>query len=153
MLRMTRKKLSKILDVERVRGAIRDAERQTSGEIRVSVAPLFWGSVRRAAERAFVRMGMTATRERNGILFFIVPSRRAFAVLGDEGIHAAVGQEFWDAMAGLLSEHFRKGAFTEGLVAAIAAAGDKLKAHFPYDPATDRNELPDEVDLGRPRRS
>ena len=151
MLRMSRRKLAKLIDVERVRAAIAAAERETSGEIRVSAAPFFWGTVRRVAERAFARMGMTATRERNGILFFIVPSRRAFAVIGDEGIHAKVGQEFWDALAGVLSAHFRKGAFTEGLVAAVAAAGDKLKAHFPYDPATDRNELPDDVDFGRLR--
>jgi uncharacterized membrane protein len=144
----SRRKLAKLIDVGRVRAAIEAAERETSGEIRVSAAPYFWGSVRRTAERAFVRMGMTATRQRNGILIFIVPSRRAFAVLGDEGIHAAVGQEFWDALAGLLSGHFRKGAFTEGLVAAVAAAGAKLNDHFPYDAATDRNELPDDVDFG-----
>jgi uncharacterized membrane protein len=144
----SRRKLLKAIDVERVKAAIAVAERSASGEVRVSVAPFFWGSVRRVAEKAFVRLGMTATKDRNGILFFIVPARKKFAVLGDEGVHARVGQEFWDSLAGLMSGHFRKGEFTEGLAAAIEEAGRQLAAHFPCDPAIDVNELPDDIDFG-----
>lgn len=144
----SRRKLLKAIDVERVKAAIAAAERSASGEIRVSVAPFFWGSVRRVAERAFVRLGMTATKDRNGILFFIVPARKKFAVLGDEGIHAKVSQDFWEFLASLMSGHFRKGEFTEGLVAAIEEAGRQLAAYFPCDPSTDVNELPDDVDFG-----
>ena len=144
----SRRKLLKAIDVERVKAAIAVAERSASGEIRVSVAPFFWGSVRRVAERAFVRLGMTATKDRNGILFFIVPARKKFAVLGDEGIHAKVSQDFWESLASLMSGHFRKGEFTEGLVAAIEEAGRQLAAYFPCDPSTDVNELPDDVDFG-----
>ncbi len=150
MLRRGRRHLLRTIDRERVLEAIRAAERRTSGEIRVSVAPFFWGSVRKVAEKAFSRLKMTETRDRNGILFFIVPARRRFAVLGDAGIHDKVGQEFWDLVAGLLSESFRKGEYTEGLVRAIGAAGEKLAAHFPYAGAADINELPDDIDFGRP---
>jgi uncharacterized membrane protein len=153
MIGMTRRRLRSLIDAERVRRAIEEAERETSGEIRVSVAPFFWGSVKRTARRAFVRMGMTKTRARNGVLFFIVPARRAFAVIGDEGIHAQVGQEFWDGVAAALSTHFRKGEFTDGLVAGITAAGEKLKAYFPYDATTDVNELPDDIDFGGASRT
>ena len=142
-----RRKLLKKVDQERVLRAIKEAERLTSGEIRVSVSPFFWGSVRKVGEKAFTRLGMVRTCQRNGILFFIVPGRRAFVVLGDEGIHARVGQDFWESLAAVLSEHFRKGDFTGGLVKAIEAAGEKLAAHFPYDPETDKNELPDDIDL------
>jgi uncharacterized membrane protein len=145
----SRRKLMRLIDVERVKKAIQDAEHKTSGEIRVSVAPYFWGPVHHVAERAFERLNMHRTKARNGILFFIVPSRKRFIVLGDEGIHAHVGQDFWEALASLLSGHFRKGEFTEGLVRAIEAAGSKLAAHFPYDPATDVNELPDDIDFGK----
>ncbi len=147
----SRRKLMKAVDVERVKAAIADAERAASGEVRVSVAPFFWGGVRRVAEKAFVRLGMTATKDRNGILFFIVPSRKKFAVLGDKGIHAKVGQDFWESLAGLMSGHFRKGEFTEGLVAAIEESGRQLAAHFPCDPTTDVNELPDDIDFGGKR--
>lgn len=148
MTLQSRRKLMKAVDVERVKAAIAAAERSASGEVRVSVAPFFWGSVRRVAEKAFVRLGMASTKDRNGILFFIVPSRKKFAVLGDDGIHARVGQDFWESLAGLMSGHFRKGEFTEGLVAAIEEAGRQLAAHFPCDPSTDVNELPDDIDFG-----
>jgi len=147
----SRAKLMRTIDVERVKAAIAEAERATSGEVRVSVARFFWGSVRRAAESAFARLGMAATKERNGVLFFIVPARKKFVVLGDEGIHAKVGQEFWDRVAGLMSGRFRKGEFTEGLVEAIGEAGRQLAAYFPCDLATDVNELTDDVDFGGKR--
>ena len=147
MLRMTRRKLLKIIDVDRIQRAIAAAEKRTSGEIRVSVAPWFWGNIDKAAARAFERMGMTKTRDRNAVLFFVVPSRRSFVVLGDEGIHRRVGQEFWDELARTLSDHFAQARFTEGLLLGVETAGERLAQYFPYDPGTDRNELPDRVEL------
>jgi uncharacterized membrane protein len=144
----SRRKLMRTVDVGRVKAAVAAAERAASGEVRVSVSRFFWGSVRKAAERAFVRLGMTRTKDRNGVLFFIVPARKKFVVLGDAGIHAKVGQEFWDSLAGLMSARFKKGEFTEGLVEAIEEAGRRLAAHFPYDAAVDVNELADDVDFG-----
>jgi uncharacterized membrane protein len=144
--RMTKGALLRAVDGTRVQEAIRAAEQRTSGEIRVSVSRYFWGDVRKVAERAFARLGMTATRERNGILFFVVPARRRFVVLGDEGIHAKVGQTFWDQVTAAMSERFRAGDFTGGLVRGIEAVGEQLAAHFPYDPQRDVNELPDAID-------
>jgi len=145
---MHRRRLFKLVDKERVKKAIVEAEKETSGEICVSVARLFWGRVRPAAERAFRRLGMANTRLRNGILFFIVPARKRFVVLGDKGIHDKVGQDFWDGIAASMSGHFRKGEFEEGLIAGIRAAAAGLSVHFPYEPTTDVNELPDDVDMG-----
>ena len=145
---MTRGKLLRAIDDDRVREAIRNAERQTSGEIRVSVSPLFWGNVEKVAEKAFVRMGMTRTKDRNAVLFFVVPSRRKFVVLGDSGIHEKVGQNFWYHIVKVVSEKFRDGDFTEGLVRGIASVGEQLAAHFPFNPDRDTNELPDNVDYG-----
>ena len=146
---MSRRGLRRRVDGEKIKAAIAAAERCTSGEIRVSVARFFWGPVRPNAERAFRRLGMAATRDRNGILFFIVPSRRRFVVLGDEGIHARVGQEFWDRLAAAMSGDFRNGDFTAGLLRGIEEAGARLAGDFPFDHATDRNELPDDVDFCR----
>jgi len=145
---MTRKQLLQIVDQDKVKTAIDDAERQTSGEIRVSVAPLFWGSVEKAADKAFVRLGMTNTKDRNGVLFFVVPSRRRFVVLGDRGIHERVGQDFWNSVAAAVSEKFREGDFTGGLVGGIQKVGEQLATHFPYDAHTDKNELSNTVDFG-----
>lgn len=148
MFGMTRGELRRRVDGERVRRAIEEAEKKTSGEIRVSVSRFFWGNVRLVAERAFDRLGMRATKDRNGVFFFVVPSRRKFVVLGDEGIHAKVGQEFWEKIAVAMSEKFRAGDFTGGLVCGIESVGVQLAEHFPYDGGTDLNELPDDVDYG-----
>lgn len=145
---MTRRRLRREIDTERLRETIAEAERRTSAEVRVSLSTFFWGSVERAANRAFDRLGMRETEQRNGVLIFVVPSRRTFVVLGDEGIHAKVGDEFWHSVAAAISGHFKKGDFTGGLVRGIETIGGALAQHFPYDALTNRNQLPDEVDLG-----
>jgi len=144
----TRSRLLSHVDGPKVTAAIGAAELKTSGEIRVSVAPFFWGSVQREAGRAFDRLGMHATQQRNAVLIFVVPARRKFALVGDEGIHAAVGQAFWDKLAALLSARFREGDFTGGLTDCIHEIGVQLAAHFPHQGEREANELSDQVDFG-----
>ncbi len=146
---LTRQQLKRLLDPERVVAAIRAAESGCTAEIRVSVSGALWGDPRARAEKAFVRLGMARTEHRNGVLFYLMPRRRRFAVLGDAGIHARVGQSFWDAIAAALSERFRDGDFTGGLEHGIAEAGRQLAAHFPAGAGRNRNELPDRIDLDR----
>ena len=148
MALISQRKLLRIIDDDRIKATIVAAEKLTSGEIRVSVSRFFWGNVQRAAHRAFTRLGMQATRDRNGILFFVVPSRRAFAIIGDQGIHNKVGQEFWEKLVAAMSEDFKAAEFNEGLIQAIAEAGRSLGAHFPYQGEADVNELPDDIDHG-----
>jgi uncharacterized membrane protein len=145
---LSQRKLLQIIDDDRIKAAIVAAERQTSGEMRVSVSRYFWGDVQRTAAKAFTRLGMRATQDRNGILFFVVPSRRRFAVIGDDGIHRKVGQEFWRKLVAAMSEDFRGGKFNEGLEAGIAECGRLLAEHFPYQGEKDVNELPDDIDHG-----
>ena len=147
MVGMSRGSLRKCVDQVRVVEAIRKAERVTSGEIRVSVAHFFWGDVEKTAEKAFRRLGMENTADRNGVLIFLVPSRKRFAILGDTGIHEKVGQAFWDDVSVCLSSHFRRGAFTEGLVEGVRMVGDRLATHFPSAGDADRDELPEDVDF------
>ncbi len=146
MVGMSRRSLKECVDQVQVVAAIQAAERVTSGEIRVSVAAFFWGDVEKTAEKAFRRLGMEQTADRNGVLIFLVPSRKRFAILGDTGIHEKVGQAFWQDASACLAGHFRKGSFTEGLVETIRMVGGRLTTHFPSAGEKDRNELPDEVD-------
>ncbi len=135
------------LDDARVMAAIEAAERRTSGEIRVFVSRRRLGAddvVARAAKR-FTKLGMTATGERNGVLLYFVPLDQRFAVIGDAGIHARCGEEFWGAIAAELRGHLAKGQFTEGVVAAIARCGEALAGHFPRRD-DDRDELPNHVE-------
>ena len=143
---LTRSGLKRILDPDRVAAAIRAAEAACSAEIRVSVSGALWGDPRRRAEKAFVKLGMAETEQRNGVLIYLMPHRRRFAVLGDAGIHAAVGQAFWDGVAAALSERFKAGDFTGGLEHGIAEVGAQLAKHFPAG-GRNANELPDQIDL------
>lgn len=138
------------LDTPAVERAIARAEARTSGEIRVSIAGLFIGSVRALAERAFRRLGMQATRHRNGVLLLIAPARRQVVILGDEAIHGHVGDVFWTEIAARVGARCREGRFTEGVVEAVDAIGDALERHFPAGAEVGRNpnELPDTIDVG-----
>jgi uncharacterized membrane protein len=135
------------LDQPRILEAIRGAEMQTSGEIRVHVQPkATGGDIRYVAERTFERLGMTKTALRNGVLLFIATEERRFVILGDKGIDDKVPPGFWDEIAAKLTIRFKNGEFTDGIVEALAAAGEQLKQFFPRS-ADDVNELPDEIDV------
>jgi uncharacterized membrane protein len=124
-------RLAKHVDSSRIIEAIERAEQGTTGQLRVSVAPHFYGSVRKAAEKAFARMRLTHTPDRNGVLIFVVPSRREFVILGDVGVHEKVGQAFWDRVSAAIGERIRAASLTEGLIHGVEEAGRQLAAHFP----------------------
>jgi len=88
---------------------------------------------------------MTRTRQRNGVLIFLAPRSRNFAVIGDRGVHEKCGDPFWRELAAAMGVYFQREAFTEGLVHGIERAGLLLAEHFPRQPE-DRNELPDRVE-------
>ncbi len=143
---MKAKEFVDALDDERIVAAIREAEARTRAEIRVHVTHKRVLDPKRAGALAFGKLGMTATAERNGVLIFLAPASRSFAVLGDSGIHERCGDEFWSTVAGAMSGEFREGRFSDGLVAGIAAVGEELARHFPRSEGDgDRNELPDTV--------
>jgi len=119
------------LDVGALETAIRAAERETTGEIRVAVLPRLRGGLEKAVVHAAERLGMTRTKERNGVLILVDPAHRTFLVWGDTAIHERVGENFWKEVAAAIETRFRAGDFTGGLVHGIEAAGRELAAHFP----------------------
>ena len=143
---MDQKDFLSLLDQKRIVGAIQSAEQQTSGEIRVHVQRRAGANIRMFAEKTFERLGMTKTAARNGVLLFIATEPRQFVILGDRGIDEKVPAGFWDEIAAKLTIRFKNGEFTDGIVEAIAAAGDHLKAYFPRA-ASDVNELSDDISI------
>jgi uncharacterized membrane protein len=144
---MAHKEFLAKLDQERIVQAIKDAEQQTSGEIRVHVQPrVTGGDLRTVAAKTFERLGMTKTALRDGVLLFIASEERQFMILGDQGIHEKVPPGFWDDIAAKLTSRFKNDEFTDGIIEAITAAGEKLKKFFPHG-ADDVDELPDEIDI------
>ena len=132
------------LDHDRIVAAIAEAESRTSGEIRVHVTRRKPKDPETRARRRFEKLGMTKTAHRNGVLIYIAPNLRRFQILGDAGIHEKCGDDFWKETASAMEEHFRKGQFTEGILAGVEKAGRLLAQHFPRNPG-DSNELQDEV--------
>jgi uncharacterized membrane protein len=135
------------LDAARIEAAIANAERNTSGEIRVHVQPRAVGAdLDTVARRTFERLGMTSTAQRNGVLLFIASEENRFVILGDSGIHEKVGTDFWNAIAARLHEDFKAGQFSEGIVRAVTSCGEQLKHFFPYQ-SDDVNELPNALSV------
>ena len=132
------------LDEKQVVAAIAAAEAQTSAQIRVFVSHKRVQAPVAAAQGAFFHLGMDKTSGRNGVLIFLAPRSRKFAVIGDEQAHAKCGDGFWQELAGAMSGYFAQGKFTEGIVHGVQRAGELLARHFPRQP-DGRNELPDRV--------
>ncbi len=128
----------------RVLEAIKKFEGRTSGEIRVHLAGAASEDVLGDARQVFERLGMTATRERNGVLFFVAAAERRFAVLGDAAIHERVPDDFWSSIAREVEGHFRRGQYADALIHGIERAGEALATFFPHRP-DDVNELPDDI--------
>ncbi|HVT01846.1 MAG TPA: TPM domain-containing protein [Thermoanaerobaculia bacterium] len=136
------------VDASAVIAAIKESESGCSGEIRVHIEPKLRGrELRFVAERTFERLGMTKTALRNGVLLFIAAEEQSFIVLGDQGIHEKVGDDFWSDVAGRLSVAFREARFSDGIIDAVREAGKKLADHFPHT-ADDVDELLNELSVG-----
>lgn len=132
------------LDTARIERAIADAEKLTSGELRVVFRPDKVTDATALARSEFARLGMTATRERNAVLILVAPDARQFAIFGDEGVHAKCGDSFWRDVAAAMAAHFRDGRHTDAITEGIARAGELLAREFPHQP-DDRDELPNTV--------
>ena len=111
--------------------AIRDAEKKTSGQIRVLISHKSVANPVSAAQKEFARLGMAKSPERNGVLIFVTPRSRKFAVVGDTGVHAKCGDVFWQELAQAMTGYFRKSEFTEGITHGVRKAGELLTEHFP----------------------
>lgn len=131
-------------DEEKVVNAIKEAELNTSGEIRVHIENYCFGNSLTKAEKLFSKLGMQNTKDRNGILIYIAAVSRKIAIYGDKGIHEKLGQKYWDDIVNTIIENFRKEAKAEGLAQGIIECGVQLKHFFPYQ-SDDKNELNDSI--------
>ena len=124
--------------------AINEAEKNTSGEIRVHIENHSEKPPLERAKEVFFELKMNETQARNGVLFYIGVADHSFAILGDEGIDKVVEADFWECTKNVVIENFKAGKFREGLVEGIKNAGEKLKVHFPFN-SGDENELSNEI--------
>jgi uncharacterized membrane protein len=135
---------------ERIVQAIKEAERQTSGELRVFVEShcKYVDPLDRAAE-LFSKLQMEKTALRNGVLFYVAVKDKQLAIFADSGIHAATGDQYWKESVQHILSVFSNESVSAGITASVAKIGDALKTNFPYDETVDKNELPDEIIFGQ----
>ena len=128
--------------------AIQEAEKKTSGEVRVHIEKKCpkKDPVKRAIS-LFQKLRMHKTDLRNGVIVYVATEDHLLAIWGDEGIHAKVGQEFWESTLITLQEDFKTNQIKNGLTKALLDIGEKLQQHFPYQ-KDDKNELDDSISYG-----
>lgn len=124
--------------------AIIEAEKNTSGEIRVHIEEHTEKSPLDRAQEVFFELKMNETQDRNGVLFYVCVSDKKFAIIGDKGINEVVESDFWDCTKDTVIDNFRERNFKKGLVEGILRAGERLKHYFPFH-SDDTNELSNEI--------
>lgn len=135
-------------DEERkILGAIKEAETNTSGEIRLHVCKYCKSDPIFKAKNVFKNLKMEETEARNGVLLFVALEDHKFAILGDIGINEKVGSDFWEVTRDKMTLLFKENKAVEAICEGILSAGEQIKAYFPYT-KDDVNELPDEISYG-----
>jgi len=127
--------------------AIRMAEKETSGEIRVHIEKTTSIDAFDRALEVFRLLEMDKTELKNGVLIYVAVKDKTFVICGDQGINKVVSNDFWDSTKEIMVNHFKKGDFKQGLIEGISKAGKELKLYFPYQQG-DTNELSNEISKG-----
>ena len=129
---------------QEVIAAIKTAETNTSGEIRVHIEASSDKPHYERALEVFQLLEMNKTKDANGVLIYVAVKDHQFVICGDKGIHDVVLENFWDATKNVIQNHFKLGNFKQGIVDGILKAGAELQSHFPWQ-TDDENELSNEI--------
>ena len=130
---------------QQIRQAIEEAEKHTSGEIRVCVEKHCSEEAIHRAIKYFHKLGMYHTVQRHGVLIYLATADRKFAIIGDRGIDKVVPADFWNSTRDTMLQHFKKGDLIAGLTTGLALAGKQLKKYFPQNEQDKINQLPDDI--------
>lgn len=133
---------------QQIRAAVERLELKTTGEIRLHVEGECKDDAYARALQIFHKLHMHKTRHRNAVLFYLAMNNNKFAIVGDEGIHKKVPENFWVTVKDHVITQFKQGKFAEGICEGIDMAGEMLHKHFPKN-ATDKNQLSDEISYGK----
>ncbi|SDR98186.1 TLP18.3, Psb32 and MOLO-1 founding protein of phosphatase [Formosa sp. Hel1_31_208] len=127
--------------------AIRKAEMNTSGEIRIHIEHHSEHDAFERAMEVFHFLKMDNTKLQNGVLIYLAIDDRTFVIYGDKGINDVVPKEFWNSTKDVMQNHFKTNRFKDGLIEGVLKAGEQLETHFPWN-HNDRNELTNTISKG-----
>jgi uncharacterized membrane protein len=133
---------------KRIIAAIEQAEKLTSGEIRVHVESKAGDDVIRRAQEVFTSLGMAQTALHDGVLIYLAEKDRKFAIIGDSGINGVVPENFWDETKEKMQALFKERKFADGVCLGIELTGEHLVKYFPCQ-AGDVNELSNDISIGK----
>ncbi len=131
-------------ELQIITDAIQEAEKMTSGEIRVCIARSCKGNPLEAAVKKFDKLEMYKTEQRNGVLIYVAPNDKKVAIYGDVGINDNTNSNFWDTVLAEMLESFSRGMFIDGLIHAVGRVGELIKNLYPIQEG-DKNELCNDV--------
>ena len=140
-------------DLADIAAAVSRVEQAAAAEVRVHLERRVHharGEAPDALTRAqvvFHHLGMHRTAHRNGVLVYLALEDRKLAIVGDEAIHARVGDSYWEGVRDLMVRHLRAEAPRDAVVHAVEDLGRVLAQHFPRRPGDAGGELPNEVSI------
>lgn len=132
---------------EEIVEAIRIAECDTSGEIRVHIEQKCDIDVYEHALEVFHILKMDNTLQRNGVLLYVAVDNKSFVIFGDQGINNIVGADFWNSTRDKIATQFKSGNFKQGIIEGVKEAGKVLSKHFPWH-HHDNDELDNTISKG-----
>ncbi len=124
--------------------AIRKAEQNTSGEIRVHIERTLKIDAFERAMEVFRYLKMDNTKLQNSVLIYVAIDDKSFVIFGDKGINDVVDDDFWNTTKNVMQSYFKAGNYKQGLIEGILKAGQELEIYFPWN-QNDINELPDYI--------
>ena len=127
--------------------AIRIAEKNTSGEIRIHIETSSKTAHYERALEVFQLLKMDNTKDANAVLIYVAVKDKKFVIYVDKGINNVVEKNFWDTTKEVIQNHFKNGNFKQGIVDGILKAGEELQSHFPWQ-TDDEDELSNEISKG-----
>lgn len=132
---------------QRIEAAVAEAERMTSGEIRLHVDDHCNEDALNHARKAFEKLGMHRTSDHNAVLIYVALIDHQIAIYGDEDIHHTVGLNYWTSLIEIVTSHARQGDLVTGLIEAILELGSILRKYYPYQ-VDDVDELENTISYG-----
>lgn len=136
-----------VKEEQEIVAAIRKAERNTSGEIRVHIESSANKDAFKRALEVFHLLKMFNTKQQNAVLIYVAVVDHKFVIYGDDGINNVVPKDFWDSTKNTMQTHFKEGNFKQGIIEGVLKAGEELKSHFPWS-INDEDELSNEISKG-----
>ena len=136
-------------ELDSIKNHIAKIENYTSGEIRLCFQMRkAWIdrklSTRELALKEFYKLGMDKTKDKTGVLLFILFKEKKFEVVADEGINDKISQEKWDKITNHLIDEFKCGHFKNGIIKALDEVQEVLMKEFPRN-NDDVDELSNDI--------